>query len=76
MGTMGNGKVFDSFKEVESHDTDLFAVVIPVGECRYSADYHVGVTDGLDLVDLVLLDDLVEEGVELVQEADDLEVDW
>eukprot|EP00960_Hanusia_phi_P018346 541173-Hanusia_phi.AAC.2 len=38
-----------------------------------ATDDHVGIADGVDLADSVIVDELVELGVEIVEECDDLE---
>ena len=53
--------------------TDIECELSLVGPLRQPRDHHVCVADGLHLVDVVALDDLVELGVELVEKVDDLQ---
>ena len=66
-----DSKVLDALKEVERHGRDLAGVCVVVAY-RQSADDHIGVSDRLDLVDVVAFDDRVEERVEVVEHVDDL----
>lgn len=70
---VGDFEVLDRRQKMESHDADLFRVEELRCEGGDTADNHVGVADRLDLVDTVLLDDLIEEGVQLVQKLYHLE---
>ena len=40
---------------------------------RHSRTDHVRVTNGFDFVDFVFIDDVVEQGVQVVQQIDDFE---
>lgn len=69
--TMSNLEGLHIFEQVERRRGDLGRVLLLVPE-REPGDEHVGVTDGLHLVDIVVADDLVEERVEVVQHIDHL----
>ena len=57
-------------EQLEGHGGDVAGVVVgAVGEAGH---HHVRVADRLHLVDVEELDDLVELGVQLVQEIDHL----
>lgn len=59
-------------KQVKGHGGDFRGVFVVVVN-RKAADHHVSVAYGLHLVDVVVFDDGVEAGVEVVQEVDDLQ---
>ena len=55
----------------QGHPRDLPRVDVPVLDGE-AADHHVGVPDGLHLVHVEVLHDRVEQGVEVVEQVDDL----
>ena len=69
---MGNGKFLDTFQKSQGQGSDL-SRVLPAVSFGQSGCHHVGVPNGLHLIDVVHVDLLVKESVHGVEEVDDLQ---
>ena len=64
-------EVLHSLEDLQTHGGDLCCVLGVVPD-REPTDHHVGVTDSLNFVDVVRVNDRVKTGVELVEKVNDL----
>ena len=72
IGPVSDLELFDGTVEMQGHGRYLPGVSVPITR-RQATHYHVGVTDGLHFVNVVVLNDRVEGRVEVVQKVNHLE---
>eukprot|EP00128_Syssomonas_multiformis_P009287 Colp12_sorted_trinity150504_noHs@17765 len=66
-----NAARVDGITKIKTNVRNFESVAITI-PYRHTGHNHVGVTDGLDLVDVVVIEDRIELGVKTVEQLDDL----